>query len=212
VNETDWHQYIASDEVLLKRSENLEYGPCIDIAAKLSERSSKPLCVLDCGCGCGHLFQMFILNNIKHHYFGIDNNIEALIAGRKAYGALCFCKADLFHLPFRSNSIDIVIACDVLYMFKEVKTIIKDIFRIARMAVLIEIHLAPLGSNSLAMRLPDGSYTKLNNIYHHKDFYASCCISDPDLILHHEVPSTYKTYLGIPYRLRTLMVWFVNSG
>ncbi len=72
--------------------------------------------VLDVGCATGYLSRYLSLKAIT---IGIEVNKHLLIEGQKQFGkpksnSISFVCADLSHLPFRSDSADVVICASVL--------------------------------------------------------------------------------------------------
>mmetsp|Transcript_21408 Transcript_21408/g.47455 ORF Transcript_21408/g.47455 Transcript_21408/m.47455 type:complete len:296 (+) Transcript_21408:84-971(+) len=100
-----------------------------------SESSSKPLRVLDAGCGGG-----LISNSLArrgHNITGIDISVGALDYARDTARAeglenARFEMGSLYELPYASHSFDAVVCSDVLEHITDLKSVLRELRRVLR--------------------------------------------------------------------------------
>jgi len=68
--------------------------------------------VIDIGCGVGSNLRLF--QSMGSKLIGIDSEIYSLALARKRLAAVPLVNGDLMRLPFKPNSIDLIIAADIL--------------------------------------------------------------------------------------------------
>jgi SAM-dependent methyltransferase len=68
--------------------------------------------VIDIGCGVGSNLRLF--QSMGSKLIGIDSEIYSLALARKRLAAVPLVNGDLMRLPFKPNSIDLIIATDIL--------------------------------------------------------------------------------------------------
>jgi ubiquinone/menaquinone biosynthesis C-methylase UbiE len=83
--------------------------------------------VVDIGCGVGS--NLKLLKSICSKLIGIDSEIYSLSLARKRLSAVLLVNADLMRLPFKANSVDVIIAADILEHLDEDVDGIKEIHR-----------------------------------------------------------------------------------
>ena len=83
--------------------------------------------ILDAGCGEG-----FIINSLKtKHLIGIDISENALTIAKKNNPGCMLCKGNIYGLPFKKNSFDLVIVLEVLEHLDDFEIAINEIKRVA---------------------------------------------------------------------------------
>jgi len=91
--------------------------------------------ILEVGCGSGTYLRM--LGRRGYRCYGVDNSMEAIAIARRN------CKkvqlADIFHLPFKNNSIDIIFNQGVMEHFsdEEFDRILKEFSRVSKRVCII---------------------------------------------------------------------------
>lgn len=95
--------------------------------------------ILEPGCGSGYMVSYF--QNHGHYSVGLDINEEPLKVARDMFGAKNLKKGDLFNLPFKNSSFDIVWNEGVLEHFKINKSIeaAKEMARVSKKYVIIDV-------------------------------------------------------------------------
>ena len=91
-----------------------------------SSRIHKNSLVIDVGCGVGS--NLSLLNSMGFNVIGIDSEIYSLSFAKKNV-SVSLINGDLSRLPIKSNSIDIIIATDILEHLNEDTTGIKEMYR-----------------------------------------------------------------------------------
>src|SRR3989344_3622615 len=76
-------------------------------------RTTKCEKILDAGCGEGFVIVNLARNKVGKTYEGIDNSESAIRRGRKMYPTLNIQIGDIYDLPYKDNSFDLVICTDV---------------------------------------------------------------------------------------------------
>ncbi len=103
--------------------------------SKVTESLNAGSSVLEVGCGSGTYLGM--LERRGYRCYGVDNSREAIGIARRN------CKnvqlADIFHLPFKNNSIDIIFNQGVMEHFsdEEFDRILKEFSRVSKRVCII---------------------------------------------------------------------------
>ena len=86
--------------------------------------------VIDIGCGVGSNLGLF--QSMASKLVGIDSEIYSLSLARKRLSAVLLVNGDLMRLPLKANSVDVIIAADILEHLDEDREGIKEIHRTLR--------------------------------------------------------------------------------
>ncbi len=84
--------------------------------------------LLDCGCGTGYNLQ-----HLLPRYgtaFGFDLSPDSIRRGREAH--LAIARANLHHIPFRSNMFDVVTSFDALQSVPDDRAAVREIARVLK--------------------------------------------------------------------------------
>lgn len=115
--------------------DNIFYTRLIEIIAKYANDSQS---VLEVGSGSGYLVSFF-----QKHLFsvGLDRSVTPLKVAKTQFGAKNLILGDMFHLPFRDNSFDIVWNEGVIEHFIEPKNLqaCKEMKRVSRKYVIVAV-------------------------------------------------------------------------
>lgn len=84
-------------------------------------------CVLDCGCGEGHL-----LERLSGRKFGVDASKIALKRAEERNRDARFYNSDIARLPFEDNSFGITICSEVLEHIPNYRSAISEIMRVTK--------------------------------------------------------------------------------
>ncbi len=101
------------------------------------------LFILDVGCGPGFLARELASRSLKNEVIGIDTSTIAVKMARKNTKSLknvSFVIGSVVKLPFPKDYFDIVICKDTLHHFSNVKTAIKEMFRVVKPGGFLYIH------------------------------------------------------------------------
>ena len=82
---------------------------------------------VDVGCGVGS--NILLLNSLGFRVVGVDSEIYGLSLAQKNLPKVPFVNADLMMLPFKTNSIGLILALDVLEHLDEDLIGIKEVYR-----------------------------------------------------------------------------------
>jgi SAM-dependent methyltransferase len=83
--------------------------------------------VIDIGCGVGS--NLRLLQSMGSKLVGVDSEMYSLLHTRKSLPAVSLVNGDLMRLPFKSNSVDLILASDVLEHLDEDTMGIREIYR-----------------------------------------------------------------------------------
>ncbi len=103
----------------------------------------KPSRILDVGCGEGFTLIMLGRNKIGKVYEGVDNSAEALKIGRKMYPNLGIKHGDIYKLPYKDDSFDLVICSEVLEHLENPAQALKELRRVSSKYVVLSVPNEP---------------------------------------------------------------------
>jgi ubiquinone/menaquinone biosynthesis C-methylase UbiE len=96
--------------------------------------------VLDVGCGTGRTLKWVHEKNASIRLFGIDPSQGLLDIAMRNLPAAALRIGNGENLPFDASSVDIAIATGIMHHVDEPASVIAEMFRVARKAVLISDH------------------------------------------------------------------------
>jgi len=110
---------------------NLRGGVCGGVTKSdlslMEHLSGQGKCVLDAGCGDGHLMKMLI--NSGYDVTGIDIDIKQLNSASYIGKVVC---GDCNYLPFKNGSFDMVFLINVLHHVEAPSTLVEEISRVLK--------------------------------------------------------------------------------
>ena len=109
-------------------------------------KTVKPLqinSVLDAGCGEGFTLARLQKEKIGKVHEGIEYDETAIALGRKTYPKVYIRKGDIYDLPYKSNSFDLVICTEVLEHLENPKKAYRELIRVSRKYILISVPNEP---------------------------------------------------------------------
>jgi ubiquinone/menaquinone biosynthesis C-methylase UbiE len=109
-------------------------------------KTTRPLnidSVLDVGCGEGFTLDRLQKEKIGKVYVGIEADDAAIELGKKLYPKLDIKKGDIYKLPYKSNSFDLVICTEVLEHLVEPKKAYRELLRVSKKYVLLSVPNEP---------------------------------------------------------------------
>jgi len=86
--------------------------------------------LIDIGCGVGS--NLGLLQSLGFKVIGVDSEIYSLLYAKKRFSTIPLVNGEILNLPVRSNSIDLIIATDILEHVSEDSLGIKEIYRALR--------------------------------------------------------------------------------
>jgi len=111
----------------------------------------KPQKILDVGCGEGFTLSRFKEKNIGKELEGIDYLETAIELGRKNHPDLKLKQGNIYKLPYKDNSFDLVICTEVLEHVERPQEALKELVRISGKYIMLSVPNEPLfmGANFL---------------------------------------------------------------
>lgn len=109
-------------------------------------KTTRPLnieTVLDVGCGEGFTLARLKKEKIGKSFEGIDNLDESLEIAKKIHPDLNIKKGDIYKLPYKDNSFDLVLCTEVLEHLSDPKKAYKELRRVSRKYVLLSVPNEP---------------------------------------------------------------------
>lgn len=117
----------------------------IDHAIEQSIGSTKEnIHVVEIGCGEGHVIGHIMETCPNIVPKGCDISEEAIMEARENYPEIPFSVENINHLPYETNSHDLVICCEVLEHIEDFESAIKELLRISRKYLLVSVPREPI--------------------------------------------------------------------
>lgn len=103
-----------------------------------------PTKILDAGCGEGFTLSKFYELKIGNSLEGIDFSKDAINIGKSLYPHLNIKVGDIYNLPYKDNSFDLVICMEVLEHLEDSQEALKEVIRVSSKYVLLTVPNEPL--------------------------------------------------------------------
>ena len=104
----------------------------------------KPESVLDAGCGEGFTLAKLKKASIGQKLEGIEYMDEAIEIGKKINPEIVIKKGDIYKLPYKDNSFDLVLCTEVLEHLDDPGKAINELKRVAKKYVVLTVPNEPL--------------------------------------------------------------------
>ncbi len=99
--------------------------------------------VLDVGCGEGFTLARLQKEKIGKSYEGIERDGAAIELGNKLYPRLKITKGDIYKLPFKNNSFDLIVCTEVLEHLDNPRKAYKELIRVSKKYILLSVPNEP---------------------------------------------------------------------
>ena len=99
--------------------------------------------VLDVGCGEGFTLARLQKEKIGKDYEGIERDGAAIELGSKLYPRLKITKGDIYKLPFKNNSFDLIVCTEVLEHLDNPRKAYKELIRVSKKYILLSVPNEP---------------------------------------------------------------------
>ena len=112
-------------------------------------RRSKPLSILDLGCGNGWLSNL--LSNLGHLVVGVDQNHHELKQAARVFSpgpCLFFLETNIFAAPFKTETFDVILLASVIQYFPDLSALLALLLRYLKLYGEIHIIDSPLYSDA----------------------------------------------------------------
>lgn len=109
-------------------------------------KATKPLnidSVLDVGCGEGFTLARLQKEKIGESFEGIEYDERAIELGNKLYPRLTIEKGDIYKLPYKDNSFDLVVCTEVLEHLDNPRKAYKELIRVSKKYILLSVPNEP---------------------------------------------------------------------
>jgi len=99
--------------------------------------------ILDVGCGVGHYY-ISLKNTIKKNfeYYGVDIKQDYIKEAKKIFkneNNVYFKKGDIYNLPFKNNSFDVVMFNNTLENLPSIEIPLKELLRVTKNHLLLRV-------------------------------------------------------------------------
>lgn len=120
--------------------------PVIEILRNLGADKLK---LLDVGCSSGYYYDFFRWSKFNIDYRGCDVSPHFISLAKKKYPKISFDVAPMAHLPYETDSFDIVLASGVLHYDLDYERTTAELIRVSKRYVLLHrLPTFPVKSNS----------------------------------------------------------------
>jgi len=99
--------------------------------------------ILDVGCGEGFTLNILHQNRIGKRLEGVDFQKEAVKLGRKIHPHLKLRQGNIYNLPFKDDSFDLIICTEVLEHLEDPKKALTEIIRVSKRYLLLSVPNEP---------------------------------------------------------------------
>lgn len=99
--------------------------------------------ILDVGCGEGVTLNKIHQMKIGKQLEGVDNFDDAIAIGKKAFPHLTLKKADIYSLPYKDNSFEVVLCNEVLEHLERPEEALKELKRVSNKYLLLSVPNEP---------------------------------------------------------------------
>jgi 2-polyprenyl-3-methyl-5-hydroxy-6-metoxy-1,4-benzoquinol methylase len=96
--------------------------------------------ILDAGCGEGNLIKFLKKNELAEYIEGIEVSEEQIQRARKLNPHLIIKKGDIYDIPGKTNSFDLVISTQVFEHLKYPRRALKEMARVSNKYLLISVY------------------------------------------------------------------------
>lgn len=100
--------------------------------------------ILDAGCGEGFTLAKLQQNKIAQHLEGIDISRDAIRLGKSMYPSISFKLGSIYKLPYKDNSFDLVLCCEVLEHLEDPHKALQELIRVSKKYCLLTVPNEPL--------------------------------------------------------------------
>ena len=100
--------------------------------------------ILDAGCGEGVMLGQFKDKKIGKYLEGVDYSKDALNLAKNFYSNIVFKKGNIYNLPYKNNSFDLVTCIEVLEHLEKPRNAVQEIMKVSRKYVIFSVPNEPI--------------------------------------------------------------------
>lgn len=104
----------------------------------------KPGSILDVGAGEGFVLERLRKEKIGNKLEGIEYMDEAIELGKKTNPLVKIKKGDIYKLPYKDNTFDVIICTEVLEHLEDPKAALKELKRVTAKHLILSVPNEPL--------------------------------------------------------------------
>jgi 2-polyprenyl-3-methyl-5-hydroxy-6-metoxy-1,4-benzoquinol methylase len=121
--------------------------------------------ILDVGCGEGFTLNRLKENGIGKKLEGIEYLQAAIDLGKKTYPDIKITKGNIYELPYKDNSFDLVLCTEVLEHLEKPQAAVKELVRVSKKYLVISVPNEPFFM--LAQLIRGKNWSRLGNDIEH---------------------------------------------
>lgn len=106
-------------------------------------RKLNPSSILDVGCGEGFTLARLKSEKIGTKWEGIEYMDEAIQIGKEIHPDLVIKKGDIYKLPYKDDSFDVIICTEVLEHLEDPKSALLELKRVSKKHVILSVPNEP---------------------------------------------------------------------
>jgi len=103
-----------------------------------------PESILDVGAGEGFTLEAIRLQKIAKKIEGIEYTDEAIALGKKLHPQVTIKKGNIYELPYKPNSFDIVLCTEVMEHLENPEEALKELKRVSKKYLILSVPNEPL--------------------------------------------------------------------
>lgn len=126
------------------------YNSLVSLAKPLN-----PISILDAGCGEGFSLAKLSEKGIGKNLLGIDGSESALKLGRKLFPSLTLTYGNIYSLPYKDNSFDLVVCTEVLEHLEKAEKAFSEVLRATKKYAIFSVPHEPFFMLSNLLRGKD---------------------------------------------------------
>lgn len=104
----------------------------------------KPTSLLDVGCGEGFTLDKFMQAQVAKKYAGIEYVDAAISLGKKLHPNVPITKGDIYKLPYKANTFDVVLCSEVLEHLDRPDEALRELQRVTKQYLVLSVPNEPL--------------------------------------------------------------------
>jgi 2-polyprenyl-3-methyl-5-hydroxy-6-metoxy-1,4-benzoquinol methylase len=121
--------------------------------------------ILDVGCGEGFTLNRLREKGIGKKLEGLEHSKDAIALGKKTYPEIKIQQGNIYQLPYKDNSFDLVLCTEVLEHLEEPEKALRELVRVSKKYLVISVPNEPFFM--LAQLVRGKNWSRLGNDIEH---------------------------------------------